>query len=103
MIRPDASALELVLEAQRDPIIVLRICQSRLIEARDLATINFDEMAASLIVTEVSVILAECARALKAHALSPPFQRPSRATVKAAVTALDTDTAADDSAAWAAL
>lgn len=109
MIRPDATALELVVEASRDPIVVLRIAQSRLIEARDLAVIDFDEYRAAERVREVSVILAAVADALKAHALSPPFPRPSRARVKAAVKALEQDAVAPvepatgTSPAWAAL
>ncbi len=107
MIRPDASALELVLYAATDPIVALRIAQSRLIEARDVAVIDFDEYRAAELVREVSVVLNAVADALKAHSLTPPWPRPGRKAVNAAVKAYEQDQAAagadDTSPAWAAL
>jgi hypothetical protein len=96
MLRPDASALTLVLATPADPLTVLRICRARLVEAQDLATIEWDELRAAEITQETSVVLAEVAKALKTHALSSPFARPSRARVNALVPALDDDT----SPAW---
>ena len=101
MVRPDSSALELVLEAARDPLLVLQVCQGKLVAARDTARMGFDEYHAAEQIQEIRAILGAVADALKAHSLSPPFQRPSRAQIKAANAALDTD--ANDSPAWAAL
>jgi hypothetical protein len=106
MIRPEASALELVLEASNNPIVVLRIAQSRLIEARDLAVIDFDHYRAAEQVREVSVVLNAVADALKAHALSPPWPRPGRKAVNVAVKAFEQDANAadaDTSPSWKAL
>jgi len=101
MLLPTATPLELMLAAPDDPIIVLMICQQRLIEARDLARINFDAYAAAEIVRETTVILSKVADALKQHSLSPPFPRPSRKQINAAVKAFDKD--AEGSPAWQAI
>jgi hypothetical protein len=98
VIKPSASVLELVVAAQTDPIVVLRIAQSRLIAARDLALIDFDEYRAAEQIQETRAILGAVADALKAHALSPPWPRPSRKAVNAAVKAYEQD-AADANAA----
>jgi hypothetical protein len=77
MLQPDASVVELLIEAQRDPHVVLRICMARLIEARDIATINFDEYRASEIIREVSGVLGVVAQSMKDHA-NRPINRPRR-------------------------
>jgi hypothetical protein len=107
MIRPDSSTLELVLEAANDPLLVLQVCQGKLIAARDTARIAFDEFAAAEQILEIRAILGAVADAMKAHALSPPWSRPGRKAVNAALKAYEQDQAAagadDISPAWAAL
>jgi len=91
MLLPNATTLDLMLEAPQDPLTVLRICQARLIDARDIAIINFDEYTAAEQIREIGIVLGEVAKAMKAHALSPPFQhkRPTRKQIADAVAAID--------------
>lgn len=90
--------LELVLEAATDPLLVLQVCQGKLIAARDTARMGFDEFAAAQQIQEIRAILGAVADAMKAHALSPPFPRPGRKAINAAVKAFEQDQApaADD-------
>jgi hypothetical protein len=78
MLQPDASVVELLIEAQRDPHTVLRICQARLIEAKDIATINFDEFTASERIREISGVLSVVASSMHDHSLSHEKRRRKR-------------------------
>lgn len=78
MIAPDATALMLVMEAQLDPLAVLRVCQKRLIEAPDMAAVKFDEFSASEQVREIAAVLKAVADSLKAHSLSGAKRQRAR-------------------------
>jgi hypothetical protein len=110
MIRPDSSTLELVVEAANDPLLVLQVCQGKLLAARDTARMGFDEYHAAEQIQEIRAILGAVADAMRAHALSPPWPRPGRKAVNAAVKAYEQDASvapaepdAGTSPAWNAL
>jgi len=92
MIGPDASAIELVIEAASDPTLVLQIAQGRILAARDIIRMQFDDFAAAQHVRETSAILVAVADALKDRSMAP-VKRPGRKQVNAAKKAVEIDTA----------
>jgi hypothetical protein len=100
MIGPDATAIQLVIEAATDPIAVLRICQGRLVAAPDLAVLEFDEHKAAEGVREISAVLKAVADAMLAHSQANPYRRPGRKQIAAAKAALVEDA---ESGSWGSI